>query len=1064
MRVCSSCGEENPDKAKFCSECATALTSAEAPRETRKTVTALFSDVTGSTAMGERLDPETLRRVMSRYFEAMRSVIEHHGGTVEKFIGDAVMAVFGIPRSHEDDALRAVRAARDMGRALQELNSRFERDHGITITVRTGINTGEVVSGEIRDRQQLATGDTVNVAARLEQAAAPGEILLGGDTYRLVRDAVEVEQVAPLELKGKSEPVQAFQLVSVAEMVPGIARRLDAAFVGRARERGLLRDAFARAVADRSSYLFTVLGPAGVGKSRLVAEVIDELDGGCTVTSGRCLPYGDGITFWPVIEILKTSAGIGDADGPSDVQGKLLEALGADEDAGSVQAKLSALLGLAPQSGSIEETFWAVRRFLEGLVSGGPLIVVIDDLHWAEPTLLDLIEHVADWSRDAPILLVCLARPEFLDERPGWGGGKMNAASILLEPLDETEASSLIENLLGRSRLDDAFTSRIVKAAEGNPLFVEELLAMLLEDGSLVRDGEGRWTKTRDLDQLELPSSIQVILAARLDRLEPPELSLIEGGAVVGQVFYRGAVAELAPESLRPDVGTYLKSLIRKDLVRPERGGLPGDESYRFRHVLIRDAAYRAMAKETRAELHERFADWLEHISGDRLAEYQEIVGYHLEQAYRYREELGAEEQAVSLANRAASTLATSGRRAYSRGDMRATVKLLSRANDLLPMASAERLGFLPQLSHALAETGRDEEAKRLVDDGLRDVGGDARIRAHLVLARRELVGADVAHTPWEDLAEADARAAVDVFSEARDEAGLATAWRMLGFVHWERAEIAPASEAWGNAAAHARAAGDRGGEAKDLAWLVIAQDFGATPAAEGLERAKRMLDQMEDVPAAKAEMLWEVSTFHAMLGHLDEARAAFEASQEIERDLGRDLFASHHVPQVVELIERLAGRSDARIAALRTGRDAYERASGQPDPLLTAMLAQALAEAGEDDEAWALAQGARALSGGLMRHVELTWRQASALVLARRGQFEEAEHLAQESVIALRSTEFMWNTADALVTLAAVLRLAGKRQEAADALREALDRYERKGIVALADHARRLLAEISGT
>jgi class 3 adenylate cyclase len=1061
---CPTCSEDNPDRAKFCLNCATPLDQPIGlQREVRKTVTIVFSDVTGSTAIGERLDPETLRRVMERYFDRMREAIERHGGTVEKFIGDAVMAVFGIPKVHEDDALRAVRAAVAMRRALEELNEAFSRDHDVRIAVRTGVHTGEVVAGEGLDRQRLVTGDAVNVAARLEQVAASGDILLGLETFRLVRDAVQVEELSPLELKGKAEPVRAYRLVGLEAAAPGIARRLDTSFVGRIRERGLLRDAYARAVGDRSSYLLTILGIAGVGKSRLVAKVTDELGGECAVASGRCLPYGDGITFWPVLEVLKSSAGIAEANEPEEVRSRLRQALAGEEDAEAVEAKLSALLGLVTQPGSIEETFWAVRRYLEALARERPLIVVIDDLHWGEPALLDLIEHVADWSRDAPILLVCLARPEFLDKRPGWGGGKMNAASILLEPLDEGEASSLVESLLGRAELNGEVVSKIVRAAEGNPLFVEELLAMLLDDGSLLLTEDGRWAQSRPLDRMELPSSVQALLAARLDRLEPHELSLVEGGAVVGQVFYRGAVTELAPESLRPDVGTYLKSLVRKDLVRPERGGFPGDESYRFRHILIRDAAYRAMVKETRAELHERFADWLERVAGDRFAEYEEILGYHLEQAHRYRAELGqaADERTASLAQRAARALSSSGRRAQSRGDMRATANLLTRAIELLPVHAVERLELLPPLSEALAEAGRDADVKRLLDEGLRVAAGDARITAHLRLARRELVDDSTnLDKPWEDLAEPEARAAVDVFREAEDEAGLTTAWRVLGNVHWGRGHITAAREAWRNAAEHARSTGDRGQEAQSLVWDLIAQDFDSTPAPEGLERAKETLDHLKDLPGAKAQVLWEFATFNAMLGHLDEARAAFETSQEIERDLGRDVTANHYGPQVAQEIERLAGQPDARIDVLRMGIDAFERASGERNALLIALLSEALAGAGQDDEAWVCAQEARALSAGRAMHVEPMWQQAAALVLARRGQLEQAEALAQEAVLRLRATEFMWKTADALARLAVVCRLSGRQADAAVLFREAQRLYEEKGIIRLAEGTQRLLAE----
>ena len=366
----------------------------------RKTVTIVFCDVTGSTALGESTDPEAVRGLLVRYFDRMKGIIEAHGGAVEKFIGDAVMAVFGVPVLHEDDALRAVRAALEMRDALPEVG----------VQARIGVNTGEVVTGTA---ERLATGDAVNVAARLEQAALPGEVLLGAQTVQLVRDAVEVEAVEPLQLKGKAEPVQAYRLLELTGRESG-ARRLEGAFVGRDRERRLLREAFDLAVSDQACHLFTMLGVAGVGKSRLAAEFLHGVD--ATVVRGRCLSYGDGITYWPVVEVVKQLR-------PEE-----------RELQPNVARPLRVLLG-SSEPASAEEIAFAVRKLLEEAASERPLVVVWDDLHWAEPTFLDLIEHVADWSRAAPILLLCMARPELLDARTGWAGGKLHATTVLVEPL-----------------------------------------------------------------------------------------------------------------------------------------------------------------------------------------------------------------------------------------------------------------------------------------------------------------------------------------------------------------------------------------------------------------------------------------------------------------------------------------------------------------------------------------------------------------------------------------------------------------------------------------------------
>src|SRR5215211_1937529 len=552
--------------------------------ETRKTVTVVFSDVTGSTNLGEKLDPEALRRVMARYFEETKAALERHGGTVEKFIGDAVMAVFGIPELHEDDALRAVRAAAEMRDALAELNRELERERGVTLAVRTGVNTGEVVAGDPTGGEFYATGDAVNLAARLEQAAGPGEILVGETTYRLVRDTVRAEMADPLAAKGKAEGVRAWRLVEVPGDTPAFTRRIEAPFVGRGEELAALVRAFERVLGENACELVTVVGPPGIGKSRLARELVRSVVMAPRVLVGRCLPYGDGITYSPLVEIVKQVAG----DDATETLAKLLVE---EEHADVIVSRIAAAVGLAETEARAEEISWAVRRLFETLAREHPLVVILDDVHWAEPTLLDLVEYLASFA-DARILLLCIARPDLFDLRPSWSQPRPRATVLALEPLPENDAETLVEHLVGGAPLPDALSRRILEKAEGNPLFVEQMLALARERA----DGKA---------DVDVPPTMQALLAVRIDRLPPEERAVLERAAVEGRHFHRGAVFALLPESERDALQRHLIALVRKELIRPDRALFPGDDAFRFAHILIRDAAYEATAKELRAELHE---------------------------------------------------------------------------------------------------------------------------------------------------------------------------------------------------------------------------------------------------------------------------------------------------------------------------------------------------------------------------------------------------------------------------------------------------------------------------
>jgi class 3 adenylate cyclase/tetratricopeptide (TPR) repeat protein len=1055
--ICSKCGHDNPEGFKFCSECGTALALAEAPRVVRKTVTVLFSDVQGSTAMGEQLDPEAMRRALGRYFEATRTVLERHGGTVEKFIGDAVMAIFGIPLLHEDDALRAVRAAAELKEQLVLVNAELERDFGVRIESRTGVNTGEVVAGE---GETLATGDAVNVAARLEQAAPVSEVLLGEPTYRLVRDAVEVEPVGSLDLKGKAEPVQAYRLVAVVAGALGHARRLDSPMVGRDRERRRLQDAFEQAVGDRSCQLFTVLGPAGVGKSRLVAEFAGAVEDDATILRGRCLPYGEGITYWPLAEALREAAAIAEDDPPAEARRKLAALVAGEDDGDQIAANVAGLLGLAETAAGGDETFWAVRKLLEALARERALVIVFDDIHWAEPTFLDLIEHIADWSRESPILLLCLARPELVDDRPGWGGGKLNATSVLLEPLSAEQAETLVENLLGQAELAAEVRARIVEAAEGNPLFVEELLAMLIDDGLLERR-TGAWTPTADLSTLAIPPTIQVLLAARLDRLDAEERAVVERAAVEGKVFHRGSVAELSSAAARAAVPTRLMTLVRKELIRPDRAAFVGEDAFRFRHLLIRDAAYEALPKEPRAELHERFAVWLEQKAGDRVTEYEEILAYHLEQAFRYRKELGPlDTRSRELATRAVDRLQAVARRAFIHGDMPASTRLLERAAGLLADADARRPEVLIDLGRMLALNGEFERALAAFDRAALEARG---------LGRREIeVRAEVERASARSQIDAsftgeDLRTLVSsaIGELGGDEDGLAHAWSTLAHAYLIEGQGRLMDEALDEAVAHADRAGNRLLEVDCQTWKARLCWFGPIPTEEGLERCTRLAERGEATLQAVA--VQSLGMVFGMRGDFGAARKHLGEAGRAQLELGMVLGRASGVGMMSGVVEALAGDWHTAERHWRAGYEILDQ-MGEKGYLSTmaGYLAHALCALARYAEAEDMARIADRAGAADDMITQILWRAALAKVVVQSGDFPEAERLARQAVAFAAKTDFLDSHADTLLDLVYVLRTAGRAAETPPLVQEALHLFERKQHLVGIERARTLLAEVA--
>jgi predicted ATPase/class 3 adenylate cyclase len=1057
--ICAQCGTENPEVAKFCLACGSPLAPAPPPQEFRKVVTVVFSDLKGSTSMGERLDSESLREVMTRYFDAMRAELERHGGVVEKFIGDAVMAVFGLPRLHEDDALRAVRAAAGMQRALAELNRELEHRWGVTLANRTGVNTGEVVAGDPTTGQRLVTGDTVNVAARLEQAAPAMEVLLGELTYRLVRDAVDVEPVEPLELKGKAERVPAFRLLSVAETGEGWARRRDAPMVGREAELALLLSTFEDTLAQRACRLVTVVADAGVGKSRLNDEFVQSVGRRAQVLRGRCLSYGDGITFWPLVEAVRQAAAIREDDPPDAARARLASLVGDDE----VVARVSAAIGLGVEQFAIEELFWGARKLFEALARDRPLIVFFDDIHWAEPTFLDLVEHLVDSVQDAPVLLLCPARHELLEDRPDWAE-RPGAARVTLEPLTAADTEAIVENLLGRAGIDEGARARIVSAAEGNPLYVEQMLSMLI-DGELLRFEDGRWTADSDLADLAVPPSIQALLASRLDGLALEERAVVEPASVIGQVFPQPAVEELAPDAVRPRVPAYLDDLARKHFVRPDLSAID-EERFRFNHVLIREAAYNGLLKRARATLHERFVEWADRVNRERgrEKEYEEILGYHLEQAYHYLDELGPlDDHGLELGLRAAERLTSAGHRAFGRGDMPAAANLYRRATALLPEDDRGRLELLPSLAEALLYTGDYGDAGAVLDEA---VDGAVRLEAPSVGARAKLARLGVQlHTGetenWSAEVEGETERAISIFAPVDDHAGLAKAWQFRGYAHGIACQFGETAAAFSRALEHARLAGDAKQEARCATQYALALVHGPTPAREALTRCEEIVGQVASDRQAQATILSCFAYLEGMLGDIEPAREHYEHALALLDDLGL-IGPAAAMTISTGGIERLAGDLEQAEREFRRGYDSLEQIGETYfRSTLACLLAGVLFDAGRYEEAEHYARVAAELATADDVETQASLRAVQAKLEARAARWDEAESLIDEAVSLLSRTDFTALQAKALIDRAEILGGRGRGAAARADLEEALRLAETKQTRPEADRARELLGSL---
>ena len=893
--------------------------------------------------------------------------------------------------------------------------------------------------------QRLVTGDAVNVAARLEQAAIPGEVLIGESTYRMVKDAVDVEPVQPLDLKGKAERVPAFRLLTVLADVAGHERHLDSPLVGRVKELEMLERALDRTRTERTSQLFTLLGSAGVGKSRIVQEFLAGPALSATVLRGRCLSYGEGITFFPLAEVVLSAADIAESDSPSTAREKLVELVADAPDGERIAALVSGLFGWG-ESSATEDAFWAIRKLLEHLARERPLVVVFDDIHWAEPTFLDLIEHLADWTRDATVLLLCVARPELLEIRSSWGGGKMNATSILLEPLEADDASMLVDNLLGRAEIPSAARDRILEAAEGNPLFVEEMLGMLIDDG-LLRFEDGAWHAVEDLADLTVPPTIHLLLAARLDRLDTEERSVIERGAVEGKVFHLGAVSTLSPERLRANVPSRLLALARKELIRPDRAEFAGEDAFRFRHLLIRDAAYEALPKEQRADLHERYAEWLERAAGERVAGYEEILAYHFEQAHRFRIDLGPpDDHTRALGRSAAERLIRSADRARERGDSTSARPLLQRAADVSEGALHTQALF--ELSRTLFDIYDFHASAQAAEMAIAaaEESGDRGygLRARLI------------HV--EDLAQLDPSYAIQQ-TLAEGESALAELERLDDSAGIRQAKLAVARTSFylGNSEACFAIVEELRGDGAGFPFIdrreivmniALSVYFGPTPADEAI----LMLEQAHELVAGSVVMQAmrsnQRTALLAMRGAAEESDAERHRAEELWDEVG-DAGVRLGMGQPMGESQRFLGRPDVAEGLFRAMAEYYS-ASGETgfNSTVSGLLALTLCDQARFDEAEIHASSSRELAAEDDFASQAVWRMARAQVLSFRKDFDAAMVLADEAVAIISVTDYLNWQGEAHEIRGVILLAADRVPEAREAFTAALARYERKGTV----------------
>ncbi len=1060
MAKCRHCGAENPESeaARFCMGCGNALPGPrrESASSASKVVTIVFTDVVGSTRLGEERDQVVFRNVMTRFFDLARQVTEQYGGTVQKFVGDAIVAVFGVPVLHENDPYRAVKAAHSLYARLPSLNRELERVYSVTLRLHTGVNTGELIVDEPVGAYPVLVGDVVNVAARLAGLAGDGEILITDATYRMVRDATEAERLAePITLRGRSQATVAWRLLAVHDHSGRAAvPRPSSPLVGRELDLAELELQYRRVEREGRCQLVVVRGDAGVGKSRLVEEFTQVVRRrNATVLSLRCAPpHGGPVTTWPIREMLRQAARAQQTDPSEQIRDRLGEVVRDDR----VTMHLSSVLGIDDKERAPDEVNRSLRQVLEVLAASGTVVVVVDDLHYAERSLLDFIAHVVTAPREAPILLLCLTRLEFYDEHPHWATNLGN--QIPLRPLTATDTERLVRNLLSGGEVDPQVSERIVQAAEGNPLFVEELVTMLTEQGSL-RLVDNRWEAAADLDAIETPTQIRYVLGARLDRLSETERAVIDSAAVIGRQFAAHDVVALVPALEEQQATEVLTSLARKELLRvvaASGASLDGGrDRFRFRHGLIQEVTYRTIDKETRAELHERYADWLDEASrSDRT------IALHLERAYEYRTELGGDNETTrALARRAGERLAAAGGRRSGRGEPSAdAATLLARAVELLPESHPSWLGTYLDLAHAL----RDRDLSKAIETydrvvELAHAAGDERTAMHAALGRLEVQWYNGLRSNW-DQGRPDIDRAVRVFSspnpELRDDLGLAKARRLLAYMYAAKGESTIAREEAEEAIEVVQRVGDDRLEAQIRRLYGVILFWGPAPLDEVVSINEQALDwaRRKGMYSLEVGALSLAARAAAMRGEMAAAR---DLSEQARSAVGADeaellTAAADSISQgLIELLDDEVADAER---ALRRGYDALERRHATASRAnVAALLARALLRQGRDPEAEHYTQICESLAALGQLDTRIKWRGIRAVVMAHRGEIKAAEELARFAVKLAKGSEQLDSQAEALTDLAEVLRVTNdpaKHAEADELIEQAIELYGKKGNV----------------